>query len=136
MDMVELSEIRRPCSGETSNRGFTYYWSGMSNGHHVKGLAKSISSRLQPSFIELTLVGGIMQLRLKHSLRFMSVVAVYVPTEVCETEEKENSTPNSNLYRTSVSIVMCSSWAALMLSQSLKGLAKRYVLGPMVWCQE
>ena len=30
-----------------------------------------------------------MQLRLKHSLGFMSVVAVYAPTEVCETEEKE-----------------------------------------------
>ena len=28
-----------------------------------------------------------MQLRLKHSLGFMSVVAVYAPTEVCETEE-------------------------------------------------
>ena len=30
-----------------------------------------------------------MRLRLKHSLGFMSVVAVYAPTEVCETEEKE-----------------------------------------------
>ena len=30
-----------------------------------------------------------MQLGLKHSLGFMSAVAVYVPTEVCETEEKE-----------------------------------------------
>ena len=30
-----------------------------------------------------------MQLRLKHSLGFMSIVAVYAPTEGCETEEKE-----------------------------------------------
>ena len=30
-----------------------------------------------------------MLLRLKHSLGFMSVVAVYAPTTVCETEEKE-----------------------------------------------
>ena len=29
------------------------------------------------------------RLRLKNSLGFMSVVAVYAPTEVCETEEKE-----------------------------------------------
>ena len=31
----------------------------------------------------------IMRLRLKHSLGFMSVVAVYAPTEMCKTEEKE-----------------------------------------------
>ena len=30
-----------------------------------------------------------MRLKLKHSLGFMSVVAVCAPTEVCETEEKE-----------------------------------------------
>ena len=30
-----------------------------------------------------------MRLRLKHSLGFMSLVAVYAPTEVCGTEEKE-----------------------------------------------
>ena len=30
-----------------------------------------------------------MRLRLKHSLSFMSLVAVYAPTEVCGTEEKE-----------------------------------------------
>ena len=62
----------------------------MSNGHHVKRVAIDISSRLQPSVVEVTPVDErIMQLRLKHSLGFMSVVAVYAPTEVCETEEKE-----------------------------------------------
>ena len=35
------------------------------------------------------LLRRMMQLRLKHNLGFMSVVAVYAPTEVCETEEKE-----------------------------------------------
>ena len=45
MDMMGLSETRRPGSGKTSSKGFTYY--------------------------------------------FMSVVAVYAPTEVCETEKKE-----------------------------------------------
>ena len=73
-------------------RDFTYYWSGMSNGHHVKELAIAISSRLQPSVVEVTSVNeSIMRLRLRHSLGFISVVAVYAPTEVCETEEKEIS---------------------------------------------
>ena len=86
--MVGLSETRRPGSGETSSKGFTY--SGMSNGHHVKGVAIGVSSRLQPSVVEVTPVDErIMRLRLKHSLGFMSVVAVYAPTEVCETQEKE-----------------------------------------------
>ena len=90
VDMVGLSETRRPGSGETSSKGFTYYWSGTSNGHHVKGVAIGVSSRLQPSVVEVTPVDErIMRLRLKHSLGFMSVVAVYAPTEVCETEEKE-----------------------------------------------
>ena len=68
----------------------TYYWSGMSNGHHVKGVAIGVSTRMQPSVVEVTLVDErIMRLRLKHCLGFMSVVAMYVPTKVCETEEKE-----------------------------------------------
>ena len=62
---------------------------GMSNGHYVKGVAIGISSRLQPSVVEVTPVDErIMRIRLKHSLGFMSVVAVCAPTEVCETEEK------------------------------------------------
>ena len=52
--MVELFETRRLGSGETSSKGLTYYWSGMSNGHHVKEVAIGISSRLQPSFVEVT----------------------------------------------------------------------------------
>ena len=52
--MVGLSETRRPGSGETSSKGFTYYWSGMSNGHHVKGVPIGISNRLQPSVVEVT----------------------------------------------------------------------------------
>ena len=88
--MVGLSETRRPGSGETSSKGFTYYCSGTTNGHHVKGVAIGSSSRLQPFVVEVTLVDErIMQLNLKHSLGFMSVVAVYAPTEVCETEDKE-----------------------------------------------
>ena len=48
----------------------------------------AVSSRLQPSVVEVTPVDErIMQLRLKYSLGFMSVVAVYAPTKVYETEE-------------------------------------------------
>ena len=53
VDMVGRSETRRPGSGETSSKGFTCYWSGMSNGHHVKGVAIGVSSRLQPSVVEV-----------------------------------------------------------------------------------
>ena len=52
--MMGLSETRRSGSGETSGKGFTYYLSGMSNGHHVKGVALGISSRLQLSIVEVT----------------------------------------------------------------------------------
>ena len=61
----------------------------MNNGHHVKRVAMGIYSRLRPSVVEVTLVDKrIVQLRLNHSLHFMSVVAVYNPTEVCEAEEE------------------------------------------------
>ena len=54
-----------------------------------RGVAIGISSSLQPFVEEVTPVDeSIMQFRLKHSLGFMSVVAVYVPTEACETEEE------------------------------------------------
>ncbi|KAG0723374.1 Craniofacial development protein 2 [Chionoecetes opilio] len=58
----------------------------MSNGHRV---AIGISSKLQPSVVEATPVDErIMRVRMKHTLGFMSLVAVYAPTEVHKTEEK------------------------------------------------
>ena len=90
VDIVGLSETRRPGSGEISSKGYTYYWSGMSNDHRLRGVAIGISRRLQPSVVEVTPVDErIMRVRLKHTLGFMSLVAVYAPTEVCETEEKD-----------------------------------------------
>ncbi|KAG0725429.1 Craniofacial development protein 2 [Chionoecetes opilio] len=90
VDIVGLSETRRPGSGETSSGGYTYYWSGMSNGHRVRGVAIGISNKLQPSVIEVTPVDEhIMRVRMKHTLGFMSLVAVYAPTEMRKTEEKE-----------------------------------------------
>ena len=105
----------------------------MSNGHHVKGVAIGASSRLQPSVVEVSPVDErIMRLRLKHSLGFMSVVAVYAPTEVCETEEKEMfyaklDSVLDQCPRRDALIVL----GDLMLSLALKGLAIIYVLVPM-----
>ena len=41
-----LSETSRPGSGEIIRRGFTYYWSGMSNSARLKEIAIGVSSRL------------------------------------------------------------------------------------------
>ena len=83
-DIVGHSETRRPGSGETSSMGFTYFWSGMSNSHHVKGIAIGTSGRLQSSVVEVSPVDEcIRRLRLKHSLGFISLIAVYAPNDVC-----------------------------------------------------
>ena len=42
--MVGLPKTRRPGSGETNSKGFTYYWSSMNNSHHIKEVATGISS--------------------------------------------------------------------------------------------
>ncbi|KAG0728675.1 Craniofacial development protein 2 [Chionoecetes opilio] len=90
VDIVGLFETRRPGSAETSSGGYTYYWSGMSNGHRDRGVAIGISSKLQLSVVEVTPVDErIKRVRMKHTLGFMSLVAVYAPTEVRKTEEKE-----------------------------------------------
>lgn len=90
VDIAGLSEVRRPGNGEISSGGYTYYWSGMSDGSRLRGVAVAISSRLQPSVVEVAAVDErIMRVRLKHTLGFMSLVAVYAPTEMCEIEEKE-----------------------------------------------
>ena len=89
MDIVGLSEKKRPSSGEISSRGFTYYWFGISNGDRLKGVALGVSSRLQLSVVEVIPVDErIMRLRLKHILGFMSLVTIYAPTKVCGTDEK------------------------------------------------
>ena len=89
MDIVGLFETRRPGSGEISSRDFAYYWSGMSFGARLKGVAIGISRRLQLPVVEVIPVDErIMRLRLKHTLGFMSLVGVYASTEVCETNEK------------------------------------------------
>ena len=90
VDVAGLSEVRRPGNGEISSGGYTYYWSGMANGTHLRGVGIAISSRLSSAVVEVTTVDErIMRVRLRHTLGFMSLIAVYAPTEMCETLEKE-----------------------------------------------
>ena len=53
MDIVGLSETRRPGNGEISSRGFIYYWSGTSNGARLKRVVIGFSRRLHPSVVEV-----------------------------------------------------------------------------------
>ena len=90
VDIVGLSEVRRPGSGEISRGGYTYYWSGRSDGARLGGVAVGISSRLQSSVVRVTPVDErIMLVRLRHTLGFISLIAVYAPTEVSVPEEKD-----------------------------------------------
>ncbi|XP_069977672.1 uncharacterized protein [Penaeus vannamei] len=82
--------MRRPGSGIISVGGYTYYWSGRSDGHYLQGVAMSIFSKLQPSVVEVTPVDErIMVLILKVSFGFISLIAVYAPTNVCKLDVKE-----------------------------------------------
>ncbi len=90
MDIVGFSEVRRPGSGVTSIGGYTYYCSGRDDGAHLAGVAVGISSQLQSSVIGVTPVDErIMLVGLKHTSGFISLIAVYAPTETSELEEKE-----------------------------------------------
>ena len=90
VDVASVSEVRRPGSGVASVGGYTYYWSGRADGHHWEGVAIAISNRLQPSVVEVAPVDErIMVMRLKHSFGFMSLVAVYAPTDTSKPEVKE-----------------------------------------------
>ena len=90
VDIAGLSEVRRPGNGEIRSEGYTYYWSGMANGTHLRGVAVAISDRLSAAVVGITTVDErIMCVRMKHTLGFMSLISVYAPTEVCDQEEKE-----------------------------------------------
>ena len=90
MEVAALSEVRRPDSSTISVGGYTYYWLGRSDSHHLQGVPMAISSRLQPSVVEVTPVDErIMVMRLKLAFGFMSLIAVYAPTDVCKLDVKE-----------------------------------------------
>ena len=67
--IAALSEVRRPDCGEIMVGGYTYCWSGSSDGYHAQGVAVAVSNKLTPMIIEVTPVNEhIMRLRIRHSL--------------------------------------------------------------------
>ena len=70
--------------------GYTYYWSGRSDGCHAQGVAVAVSNKLTPLVIEGTPVNEhIMRLRIHHSLGVVSQVSVYAPTKVSDLTVKD-----------------------------------------------
>nr|XP_027221561.1 uncharacterized protein LOC113813715 [Penaeus vannamei] len=56
----------------------------------VQGVGIAISNRLQPSVAEVSPVNEhTMTLRLKHAFDFVSLIAVYAPTDVCKLDVEE-----------------------------------------------
>ena len=54
ISIAALSEVWRPDSGEIMADGYTYYWSGHSDGYHAQGVAVVVSNKLIPMVIEVT----------------------------------------------------------------------------------
>ena len=52
--IAALSEVQRLDCGEIMVGGYTYYWSGGSDGYHAQGVAVAVSNKLTPMIIEGT----------------------------------------------------------------------------------
>ena len=88
--IAALFEVWRPDSGEIMAGGYTYYWSGHSDGYHAQGVAVAMSNKLIPMVIEVTPVNErIMILRISNSLGFIYLVSAYAPTEVSDLTTKD-----------------------------------------------
>ena len=75
--IAALSEVRRPDSGEIMVGGYTYYWSGRSDGAHAQGVSVAVSNKLTPMIIEATPVNEpIMRPMIHHSLCVVSLVSI------------------------------------------------------------
>ena len=73
--MAVLSEVWRPDSGEIIAGGYTYYWSGRSDGRHAQGVVEAVSNKLTSMINEVPPVNEhIMILRIHHP------VTPWVPT--------------------------------------------------------
>ena len=78
--IAALSEVRRPDCSEIMVGGYTYYWSGRSDGYHTQGVAVAVSNKLTPMIIEVTPVNErIMRRRIRHSLGVISLRRVISP---------------------------------------------------------
>ena len=54
ISIAALSEVRKPDSSDNMAGGYTYYWSGLSDGYHAQGVAVAVSNKLIPMIIEVT----------------------------------------------------------------------------------
>ena len=89
VDIAALSEVRRLDSGSAVAGAYSYHWSGRTD-VRLGGVAVAISSRLSECVRQVTAVDErILHVRLEHTCGFMSVVAVYAPTEEASLEDKE-----------------------------------------------
>ena len=85
ISIAALSEVQRQDCSEIMAGGYTYYWSGRSDGYHSQGVAGAASNKLTPMIIEVTPVNErIMRLRIRHSFGVISLVSVYAPTEASD----------------------------------------------------
>ena len=85
ISIAALSEVRRLDCGEIMGGGYTYYWSGRSDGYHTQGVAAAVSHKLNPMIIEVILVKErIMKLKIHHFLGVISLVSVYALTKASD----------------------------------------------------
>ena len=49
-----LSEVQRLDCGKIMVSGYTYHWSGCSDGYHAQGVAVAVSNKLTPMVIQVT----------------------------------------------------------------------------------
>ena len=78
--IAALSEVRRPACGKIMAGGYTYYWSGRSDGYHEQGVAVAVSNKLTSMIIEVTPVNEhIIRLRIHHFLGVISLVSAGLP---------------------------------------------------------
>lgn len=88
--MVDLPQTRRPGRNEISKRNFIFSSSGMKDDTRLGGVAADISSKLLPFVVKVIKVDErIRRLRMKHTLGFIALVAVYTPTEICEATKND-----------------------------------------------
>jgi len=88
--IAALSEVQRPDSGEIIAGGYTYDWSGCSDGYHAQGVSVAISNKLTPMIIEVTTVNEhIMRQGIHHSLGVVSLASVYTLTEASDLTVKD-----------------------------------------------
>lgn len=94
--------------GEISSGVYTYCWPGIDDDTCLKEVAAGISSRLQPFMVD----EHIMQVWMQRSLGSISLVAVYVLTEMCEAAIKElfYGKLNSLVFGSPPSPLQCHYW--------------------------